>query len=182
MSLLETNDRNLVICLIIVVSTGIMVPILSFGMNWGIMIQILQYLSMWGVLTFIPAVLFHFAPTRTEFQFKKFAIYTGLCFIPYLVQNIICPLLKPILTNNLDGVWDIDVIRQATDNLLFQAGVFVYVALPVIAFCLVIIFLGVSMNKVYDISIEKALLIAIPIVLGAYYISTFVGGFTLLLF
>ena len=182
MSIVENNNRNFIISLAIVICTGIMVPVLNFGLNLGILIQILQYLAIWAFITGIPAVIFHYAPFRAEFQLKQFSIYTGLCFIPLLIRNILVPLIGKTLTSNLDGVWDIDVIRQATGGWLFHATVFFYLALPVIALCLIIVFLGISMNKVYDIAIENALLISIPIYIFATVIAAFVGDYTLMLF
>lgn len=178
---LQANNRNFIIAATIVICTGITTPLIKAGINLGILIQIIQYLAIWGFFTFLPAILFHYAPIRTDFQFKLFSIYSGFCFVPYLVRNIIEPLLETTLATHLDNVWDIEMIKQSTNNFLFQTTIFFYIAIPIIAFCLIIVFLGISMKKVYEISIEKAILIAIPFVFSAYFLSTIVGNYMLLL-
>ncbi len=178
---LQANNRNFIIAATIVICTGITTPLIKAGINLGILIQIIQYLAIWGFFTFLPAILFHYAPIRTDFQFKLFSIYSGFCFVPYLVRNIIEPLLETTLATHLDNVWDIEMIKQSTNNFLFQTTIFFYIAIPIIAFCLIIVFLGISMKKVYEISIEKAMLIAIPFVFSAYFLSIIVGNFMLLL-
>jgi len=178
---LQANNRNFIIAATIVICTGITTPLIKAGINLGILIQIIQYLAIWGFFTFLPAILFHYAPIRTDFQFKLFSIYSGFCFVPYLVRNIIEPLLETTLATHLDNVWDIEMIKQSTNNFLFQTTIFFYIVIPIIALCLVIVFLGISMKKVYEISIEKAMLIAIPFVFSAYFLSTIVGNFMLLL-
>ena len=167
MSRLEDNDWNFGIALIIVLCSGFMLPLLTQGLNIGIAIQIAQYVAMWAFLTVIPAILFHYAPMRADYRIKKFSEYVGLSFAPFLFQNIAKPLLEINLASNLDGVWDPELIRQATSSWVFQFSVFLYSALPVITLCLVIVFFGLSINKVYNIATEKALLISIPLVLTA---------------
>ena len=183
MNILEENNRNFIISSVIVIVTGFLTPIIALlTFNLGIIIQIPQYLVIWAICTLIPAVIFYYAKVRTKFQIKKFFIHTGFCFIPILISNIINPIIESGLAINLDNIFDINLIRQSTFNWVFQAGVFLYIVIPIIAFCTFIILLGFSMNKVYEISIEKSILISIPIVFTAIGISTLVGSLLLLLF
>ena len=182
MSLFETTNRNFIVSLTIVICTALMVPIFSYGLSWGLLIQISQYLGIWAIITIIPAIIFHFAKLRSEFRMKEFAVYTGFCLLPILIRNIVHNLLNNSLSAHLDGIFDISTIIAAENNLLLQLGIFFYVAIPIIALCLFIILLGISMKRVYDVGIEKALLISIPIVFFAFFVASQIGGYMGLLF
>ena len=126
MNLLENNNRNFVIALIFVICAGVVGSVLYAGLitrtsiiNLGILVQVLQYLAIWAFITVIPPLIFHYAPIRTEFNLKQFSIYVGLSLIPFLAQNILKPILESTLTDNLCGVWDLDIIRQSTSSWIF---------------------------------------------------------------
>jgi hypothetical protein len=181
MVLFQTNNRNFLLALIVVIGTGVVGP-LFLGLSLGILIQILQYLLIWGFIIVVVSYLVHYAPMRGELQLKRFAIYVGFSLTPYLVYNIVKPLLEGTLARHLDGVWDLEVIRQSTESWAFHASVFLYSALPVITIVAVIVFASLSMHQVYGVATEKALLIAIPIVLLAVFLSTVLQQGLLLLF
>jgi hypothetical protein len=179
---IENTNQNFIIVVLIVICSGLMGSLLSAGFNIGIIIQILQYLTIWAVIVIISATIFHYAPLRADFQIKRFSIYIGFCFIPFLIHNIIKPLLGRNITVHLDGVWDVDVIRQATGNWLFHAEVFLYAFLPAITICAVIVLVAISINRVYDVSAEKALLISIPLVFFASFMATVIQQWLLMVF
>ncbi|TFF87954.1 MAG: hypothetical protein EU549_03880 [Promethearchaeota archaeon] len=182
MDLFEENNRNLILSLLFPILTGLISPIITYGFNLGILFQIPMYLTIWGLCILVPSVFFHYAKSRTKLESKRFAIYIGFSFIPILISNILTPLLQIELANNLDDVFDINVIRQRAFNVAFQVRLFFYIALPVIAFVLFIFLTGFSMKKVYEISFVKSILIAIPIVFFSVGLSYSVGTLIGLLF
>lgn len=182
MKLFEGNNRNLIISLLIPILTGLLSPIITYGLNLGILFQIPQYLIIWAISCIVPAILFHYAKTREDFAFRKYAIHVGYCFIPMIISNILTPIIQLGLTVNLDNVYDIDVIRQASFNWALQVAIFFYIFIPLFAFCAFIVLLGFSMKKVYDISLVKTILIAIPITILAVGVSSEVGWLIGLLF
>ncbi|MBD3230198.1 MAG: hypothetical protein GF329_18615 [Candidatus Lokiarchaeota archaeon] len=83
------------------------------------------------------------------------------------------------MTRNFNNNWDLEIIRQATANLMFKMGILLHLIIPVGVFCLIIILLGVSMHKVYRISIERTILISIAVVFLSMFICAQLGSFIL---
>ncbi|MBD3228402.1 MAG: hypothetical protein GF329_09455 [Candidatus Lokiarchaeota archaeon] len=179
MDLFEETNRNLIISLLFPILTGLISPLITYGLNLGIIFQIPQYIIIWNLCIIIPSFIFHYAKIRKEFKIKRFAIYIGYCFIPILISNIVTQILQIGLTNNLNDVIDINIIRQRAFNVIFQIQLFFYIALPVIAFISFIILTAFSMKKVYEISLVKSILIAIPMTFFSvgisYYIRSLIG-------
>jgi len=93
LGLFEDSNRNLIISFIIVIFTGFISPVITYGLNLGIILQIPEYVTIWVACTVIPAIFAHYARTRRQFQFRKSSILNGYCFIPIIISNIIVPIL-----------------------------------------------------------------------------------------
>ncbi len=165
MNISEFKYSKILLSLSIVVLTGVISPIITFGINLGIIFQVIEYLTIWAICTAVPVIFFHYAKTRVKFCFKKFGEKTGFCFLPTLISNIIVPFLEKYTTSGIDNIYEIDQIRQALFNWVVQASIFWFIAIPIISFCLFVILLGYFISRVFKVSKAIGILFSIPLVL-----------------